>query len=86
MIAVVLLLPFAFGFVSRSPKHHRDFWIAALWLYVALALISFIPVWRASRRKVTKKDVDESLFEAGKTVTKARPLQPLDDPTKQPSC
>ena len=83
VIGAVLLVPVGLAFLSRSPKYHPDFWGVALWLYVTLALISFIPVWRAARRKVTKEDTDESLSKAKKTITKARPLQPLDRSTRE---
>jgi hypothetical protein len=85
VIGVLLLVPIALGFLSRSPKYHVDWWAVALWVYGALALISFIPVWRAARRKIGDEDVKKSLCQAKNYITEARPLglEPLKESTRQ---
>jgi hypothetical protein len=60
-----------------------DHWTAATLGYVTLAVFSFIPVWRASVRKVTKKDVEDSLAQATNTIGKSRPLGGLDDAVRE---
>jgi hypothetical protein len=74
LIGAILVVPIALRLLSHSNKYQLNFWGVALWLYCALAIISFVPVWRAARRKVAKKDIDASLAQAKETITKARPL------------
>lgn len=54
-----------------------------LGIYIALALGSFIPVWRAARRKITKTDVESSASQAKETIAKARPIDGLDDTIRE---
>ncbi len=83
-VAILLLLvPVALVLVSRFSNCQFNYWFIAIWFYVALALASFIPVWRAARRKVTKQDVDNSLSKAKETITDARPFDRLDDRAKE---
>ncbi|HTD17477.1 MAG TPA: hypothetical protein VK673_19995 [Chthoniobacterales bacterium] len=60
-----------------------DYWLVSTWVYVALALGSFIPVWRAARRKITKTDVESSASQAKETIAKARPIDGLDDTIRE---
>jgi hypothetical protein len=60
-----------------------DYWLAAIWVYVGLAIASFIPVWRAARRKVTKVDVESSVAQAKETIAKACPIDGLDDTIRE---
>jgi len=55
-----------------------DYWHIATWAYITLAIVSFVPVWRATRRKITKHDIDASLDAAKNTISRARPLSDID--------
>jgi hypothetical protein len=60
-----------------------DYWLVAIWVYIVLAIVSFIPVWRAARRKIKEGDVKSSLDQAKDTIAKARPIDGLDETIRE---
>src|SRR5438105_14929455 len=67
----------------NRPRQFMNYWIVANCSYVALAVGSFVPVWRAAIRKVTKEDVEKSASQAKESITKARPIGGLDESTRE---
>jgi hypothetical protein len=69
--------------LEPSSLERIDYWLVSLWLYVAFAILSFIPVWRATRRRITKSDVDTSVSQARETIKNARPIDDLDEKARE---
>jgi len=78
----LLLVPLALIVIPRYLGHAIDYWICAIWFYIALALASFVPVWRAASRRITPKEIADSLSKAKTAIDSARPVDPLEQPTK----
>ena len=74
---LVFVFPTAAAFATLRFGFSVDWWLVAIWTYVAVALLTFIPVWRAISRKVSEEDTKASLKKATTSIAEAKPKEEL---------